>query len=89
MFITDTIIDSIQQQKKQFVNTVFGSNPAIADALNSFVDAQASYTKSAVKAGSDSSSRISAEMTKLVKEGAKFDYAKAAETFSKSFAAKK
>jgi len=47
---TDAAIDAVQTSKKQFVNT-FVTHEGIAKALNQFVDAQTSYTKSAVSAG--------------------------------------
>lgn len=47
---TDAAIDAVQTSKKQFVNT-FVQHEGIAKTLNSFVDAQTSYTKSAVTAG--------------------------------------
>lgn len=43
-------VDAIQGAKKQFVNT-FVKHDELAKILNSFVDAQAEYTKSAIDAG--------------------------------------
>jgi hypothetical protein len=40
-------IDSIQDGKKQFINT-FVQHTGIKNALNEFVDSQTKYTKSAV-----------------------------------------
>jgi hypothetical protein len=88
MFITDTFIDTVQGAKKQFVNTVFANNQAVAKALNGFVDAQAEYTKKAVKAGTDTAAQLSSEAVKMAQEAAKFDYAKAVEKFTKQFSAK-
>ena len=87
--MTDTLIDAVQNGKKQFVNTVFANNQAVAKALNGFVDAQAEYTKKAVKAGTDTAAQLSSEAVKLAQEAAKFDFAKAAENFSKAFTVKK
>lgn len=89
MFITDTTIDAIQNGKKQFVNTVFANNKAIADALNGFVDAQAAYTKAAVKAGTDTATKLSSEAVKVATEAAKFDFVKATKDFSEKFSFKK
>ena len=89
MFTLDPAIDLIQTGKKNFVNTVFAQNSTIADALNGFVDAQTEYTKKAVKAGTDSATKITAEATKLTQEALKFNYFKAAEDAMKSFSAKK
>jgi hypothetical protein len=50
-------VDAIQSAKKQFVNT-FVQNEKIKDALNGFVDAQASYTKDAITAGSVATSKV-------------------------------
>jgi hypothetical protein len=47
---TDAAIDAVQSSKKQFVNT-FVTHEGIARSLNQFVDAQTSYTKSAISAG--------------------------------------
>ena len=55
MFTFDATIEAVQNGKKQFVNT-FVTNQAIKDTLVEFVDAQTAYTKSAIKAGTDSRS---------------------------------
>ena len=89
MFMSDTIIDAVQNGKKQFVNTVFANNQAVAKALNGFVDAQAEYTKKAVKAGTDTAAQLSSEAVKMAQEAAKFDYAKAVEKFTSAFQTKK
>ena len=89
MFTLDTTIDAVQTSKKQFVNTMFAKNENIAKTLNEFVDAQTEYTKSAFKAGSDVATKLASEAVKLAQEAAKFDYVKAAETWTKSFQSKK
>lgn len=89
MFTLDTTIDAIQTGKKQFVNTVFANNKTIADALNGFVDAQAAYTKQAVKAGTDAATTLASETVKAVQEASKMDFSKVSETFTKAFQAKK
>lgn len=89
MFTLDTTIDAIQTGKKQFVNTVFAQNKTVAEALNQFVDAQTEYTKAAAKAGTDVATKLASESVKAAQEAAKFDFAKATETFTKSFQAKK
>jgi hypothetical protein len=73
----DTAIDAFQNGKKNFVSTVFSGNQTVAKALNSFVDAQTAYTKSAVKAGSDLSTVLAKEATNAVEELRKFDMTKA------------
>jgi hypothetical protein len=88
MFTLDPAIDLIQTGKKNFVNTVFAQNKGIADALNSFVDAQTAYTKSAAKAGSDTYTKLTKESIKTVEDIAKYDYAKNFEVFTKSFQTK-
>lgn len=50
-------VDSVQSAKKQFVST-FVQNDKIKEALNGFVDAQASYTKDAITAGSVAASKV-------------------------------
>lgn len=89
MFTIDTTIDTIQTGKKNFVNTVFAQNKTVATALNSFVDAQTAYTKSAVKAGTDVATTLASESVKAAQEAAKVDFGKFTETFTKAFQAKK
>jgi len=64
MFNPEIIIDTIQNGKKQFVNT-FVQHDGVKKALNEFVDAQAAYTKSAVKTASEVNAKLVAEMTKF------------------------
>ena len=85
MFTLDTTIDAVQTAKKQFVNTAFANHEAVAKALTGFVDAQTEYTKAAVKAGTDVSTKLASEAVKLGQEAAKFDYTKVTEAFSKAF----
>lgn len=75
MFTFDYVIDSVQNGKKQFVNT-FVQHEGIKKALNDFVDGQTAYTKSAVKAGTEVSNRISEESVKAFTELTKFDVSK-------------
>ena len=89
MFTLDTTIDAIQNGKKQFVNTVFAKNKTIADALNGFVDAQAAYTKQAMKAGTDVVTTLASETVKAAQEASKMDFSKATDSFTKAFQAKK
>ena len=89
MFITDTIIDAVQNGKKQFVNTVFANQEKVAEALNQFVDAQSAYTKSALKSSTDVATKLSSEAVKAAQEAAKFDYTKAYEKFADTFKANK
>ena len=48
MFTTDTIIDSVQNAKKQFVNT-FITNESFKKELIKLVDAQTEFAKGQVK----------------------------------------
>lgn len=50
-------VDGIQSAKKQFVST-FVQQEQIKDALNGFIDAQASYTKDAITAGSVAATKV-------------------------------
>ena len=84
MFTFDATIDAVQNGKKQFVNT-FVTNQAIKDTLVEFVDAQTAYTKSAIKAGTDSATTIAKELTKTMSEAAKFDYTKFGEGVMKAY----
>ena len=64
MFNPEIIIDTIQNGKKQFVNT-FVQHDGVKKALNEFVDAQAAYTKSAVKTATEVNAKLITEMTKF------------------------
>ena len=89
MFALDTTIDAVQTAKKTFVNTAFANHEAVAKALNEFVDAQTDYTKKAVKAGTDTATKLSSEAVKLATEASKFDFVKATKDFSEKFSFKK
>ena len=54
-----TAVDVIQNSKKQFVDT-FVQHDDIKSILNSFVDSQTSYTKSAIDAGFTSATSLGA-----------------------------
>ncbi len=75
MFTLDATIDAVQNGKKQFVNA-FVQNEAVKDALIKFVDAQAEYTKKAVKVGMDTATALSKESVKLAQDATKFDLSK-------------
>ena len=86
MFTADAIIDTVQTGKKQFVKT-FVTNEAVATAMNSFVDAQADYTKKAFKVGMDTFTTVSSELIKVSQEAMKFDYSKFGEGIMKAYTA--
>ena len=86
MFTADAIIDTVQTGKKTWVNT-FVSNETVKDAMISFIDAQADYTKRAAKVGTDAVTTIVSETVKAVKEAGKFDYVKFGEGIMKAYTA--
>jgi hypothetical protein len=61
MFTFDAAIDAFQTAKKTWVNT-FVTNQKIADSLTSFVDSQTEYTKKAIKAGTETATKLGSEM---------------------------
>jgi hypothetical protein len=75
MFTFDTVIDTVQTGKKQFVKT-FVNNEKIADALNEFIDAQTQYTKQAVSVGTKTATTLGKETLNAMETAVKFDYAK-------------
>lgn len=83
MFQADFYIDTIQNGKKQFVNT-FVQHESIRQALNSFIDGQTAYTKAAAKVGTEVGTQIYDEATKVVTEMTKFDFGKYFKVPSKS-----
>jgi len=84
MFTFDTAIDAVQTGKKQFVKT-FVNNEKIADALNEFIDAQTSYTKSAVGTATKTATTLGKEAMNHMETAAKFDYAKFNEGITKAY----
>jgi hypothetical protein len=86
MFTADTMIDTVQNGKKQFVKT-FVTNEHIAESMNHFIDTQADYTKKAMKATTDAATEIMQETIKVMRETAKFDYAKFGEGIMKAYQA--
>ena len=61
---------------------MFANNETVAKTLTDFVDAQTAYTKSALKAGTDTATKLTSEAVKALQEASKYDY-------SKAFSAKK
>lgn len=84
MFTLDATIDAVQNGKKTFVNT-FITNETVKTALVDFIDAQAEYTKKAVKVGQDTATRVAQEAVKATQEAMKFDYAKFGEGIMKAY----
>jgi len=84
MFTVDATIDAVQNGKKQFVKT-FVQNEKIADAMNSFIDEQATYTKKAAKVGMDTATTLTGEMVKSFQDAMKFDYTKFGEGIMKAY----
>jgi hypothetical protein len=71
----DFYIDSVQNAKKQFVNT-FVQHDGIKTAMNSFIDGQTAYTKSAVKVATEVGTRLTEEGVKAINEATHFDLTK-------------
>jgi len=86
MFTADSIIDTVQTGKKTFVNT-FVTNEAVKEALISFVDAQADYTKKAAKVSQDTFTTLLSESVKAYQNATKFDYNKFGEGIMKAYSA--
>jgi hypothetical protein len=75
MFTIDATIDTVQNSKKQVINT-FVQNEAIKEVLIDLVDAQTSYTKEAAKVNQEAFTKLVSESVKLMQESGKFDYSK-------------
>ena len=86
MFTLDATIDAVQNGKKQFVKT-FVQNEKIAEAMNTFIDEQAAYTKKAAKVGMDTFTTLTTEAVKTAQEAMKFDYTKFGEGIMKAYTA--
>ena len=84
MFTLDATIDAVQNGKKQFVKT-FVQNEKVADAMNTFIDEQAAYTKKAAKVGTDTLTTLTSEFVKTAQEAMKFDYTKFGEGVMKAY----
>ena len=83
----DTVIEQIQNSKKQFVKT-FVTDAKIAATLNEFIDSQAEYTKRASQATFDATSVIVHETMKHVQDATRFDYNKFGEGIMKAYMVK-
>jgi hypothetical protein len=86
MFTADAMIDTVQTGKKTVVNT-FVTNETVKDAMIKFIDAQADYTKKAIKASTDTFTVLTAEAVKATQEAMKFDYTKFGEGVMKAYTA--
>lgn len=79
MLTTETFIDSVQNVKKNFVNS-FVTNETIKDSMLRFVDTQTAYTKEAAKNFSSLATTMSLQMfsetNKSFSEITKFDWFK-------------
>lgn len=84
MFTADAMIDTVQGTKKTVVNT-FVQNEVVKDSLIKFIDAQADYTKKAVKVGMDTMTTLTSEAVKAGQEAMKFDYVKFGEGVMKAY----
>ena len=84
MFTLDYAVDAVQTGQKTFVNT-FVTNETMKAEMLKFIDAQADYTKKAIKATTDATAAIASEGMKAAQEVAKFDLTKFYDTVSKSF----
>ena len=72
MFTPDFYIDTVQNGKKTFVNT-FVQHEATKEAMIKFIDAQAEYTKAAVKAGTEVGTKLVSESVKSLTDVTKMD----------------
>jgi hypothetical protein len=86
MFTADTLIDTVQNGKKTLVNT-FVQNESTKDALVKFIDAQAEYTKKAIKISFDTATTLTQETVKVMQDAMKFDYTKFNEGVAKAYSA--
>jgi hypothetical protein len=66
MFALDTIIDTVQSAKKQFVAT-FVTDKEVQKPLNAFVDAQTDFVKQIVKTNEALASQTKEAFTKALK----------------------
>ena len=86
MFTPDFYIDTVQNGKKTFVNT-FVQHEETKDAMIKFIDAQAEYTKAAVKAGTEVGTKLVSASVKSLTDVTKMDLSKF--DFTKMFKAAK
>ena len=66
MFALDTLIDTIQTTKKQFVTT-FVTDKEVQKPLNDFVDAQTDFVKQIVKTNEVLATQTKEAFTKALK----------------------
>ena len=83
MFTVEKLVGTIQNSKKQFVET-FVKQEDVRDSLNEFIDAQSEYTKTVVDTATKLTKTVSEEATKLVKEVAEYDWSNLADQATKT-----
>jgi hypothetical protein len=84
MFTIDSFVDTVQTSKKTWVKT-FVTNDVMAKAMNEFIDTQSEYTKNAVKATTDVTTKLASESMKALQNTMKFDYVKFGEGIMKAY----
>jgi hypothetical protein len=84
MFVTDTIIDTIQTAKKTAITT-FVKHEGIAKSLTEWVDAETTIAKDVVKVGTKTATTLGSELTKAAQEAAKVDYTKQFTTWAQDW----
>ena len=83
MFTVEKLVDTIQNSKKQFVET-FVKQEDMRNSLNEFIDAQTKYTKTVVDTATKLTKTVSDEATKLVKEMTEYDWSNLADQATKT-----
>lgn len=84
MFTMDTVIDSVQTGKKEFVKT-FVRQEDMADVMNRYIDIQTDYAKDATKLATESMAIVGKQAQQAFETFAKFDFIKFGNDMTKAF----
>jgi hypothetical protein len=84
MFTADSVIDTVQNGKKQLVNT-FVTNDSVKESLINLVETETNYTKNMFKLGTDTVTTLSTKANEAYQNAVKFDYVKFGEAVLKAY----
>lgn len=85
MFTLDQTIDTVQQFKKQVVNTVV-TNKAIANHFTTMIDLETTYAKGVAQGVTDSTNLLAKEFSESLNQVSKFDFGSMTEVFAEKMA---
>ena len=84
MLTMDTVIDSVQSGKKEFVKT-FVRQEDMANVMNRYIDTQTDYSKEVSKLGTEVMAMTGKQMQSAFETFTKFDFVKFGNEMTKAY----